>query len=739
MLERLKQGYWKVRSLYVLRFLLSFLLIIALMLTMFFTNDAVLKHSFREQLTRQNLGELANKSDKLENTWRLLAHGTINYLFSNPNFTELNANSFNFRRADLLSKDLISYMSGTLNPHIKNTMIWFDQYPYLIDQTGVVDKQLKFSNLAVNDTYTQSYWEQSLKQRDMMVFHPQGQFRVVIGNEVQRMDNLLPVTIRNSLYPNVFIIVFIDIDSLMKELDFPDSSSLLASDNTIVWSSLAGDFDVAQVRLPQGYSKHDDYYYFYNQGAFTKLTYVTQVPDFIFSSSLRKLNLFSLGVLALTLLLAVAFSFFLSARLYKPIKKLVNVAMKTNRPEGERRTHELELITKHFLETIQANQDQALHIKEQSSLLETFYYKDRLKNIRGGKKEEAILDTPFRLLIFKVFFHDRFAEQFGTDYRNAVYCYTAFVRHSLSLSYPNQQTFQMENDIIVGLIFTHESTNEVLNALSELKTILDNDQQYSYFSILIGASYEHYSRLLEAYEDALALLSLRSPNAETQFLIQEQMKNDTWDIPIHKEKELINYMIARKFREVREWLESVWNSLESSNASQSHYEKFISFFIKQLLKSFDKTDGDFLMTDEVTKLQKNMKSTQDYHRCLELLLSNAERLVAERRQDPVIQFVQEAIRQHYASDISLQFAADKLNMSSSYLSAYIKSKTGTNFQDMLSEWRIEKAKELLLQSDASMQDIASQIGYFSTNSFYRMFKKCTGITPGEYKRNQLLK
>ncbi|MNW01185.1 HTH-type transcriptional regulator YesS [compost metagenome] len=80
--------------------------------------------------------------------------------------------------------------------------------------------------------------------------------------------------------------------------------------------------------------------------------------------------------------------------------------------------------------------------------------------------------------------------------------------------------------------------------------------------------------------------------------------------------------------------------------------------------------------------------------------------------------------------------ADKLHITRSYLSTYFKEKTGINFVDYVNSVRIDKAKKLLLNPAIRIQDAAQFVGYQNINSFNRMFKKSTGFTPSEFRRNE---
>ncbi|WJH36634.1 helix-turn-helix domain-containing protein [Paenibacillus sp. CC-CFT747] len=102
-------------------------------------------------------------------------------------------------------------------------------------------------------------------------------------------------------------------------------------------------------------------------------------------------------------------------------------------------------------------------------------------------------------------------------------------------------------------------------------------------------------------------------------------------------------------------------------------------------------------------------------------------------------FVLEYIESRYADDLSLDQLADKLNLSMAYLSVYIKEKTGANFSEHVNAVRIRQAKEMLAATDLSVQEISARIGYRNVTSFIRMFKKITGLPPGEYRKQERLR
>ncbi len=99
-------------------------------------------------------------------------------------------------------------------------------------------------------------------------------------------------------------------------------------------------------------------------------------------------------------------------------------------------------------------------------------------------------------------------------------------------------------------------------------------------------------------------------------------------------------------------------------------------------------------------------------------------------------FVQENFQD---SELSLDKAATGLGLSSRYVSRIFKKELKINFTNYVNKVRIEKAKEILLNFNQSITDIAFDVGYGNLNHFERIFKKYEKITPKEYRLRILKK
>lgn len=100
--------------------------------------------------------------------------------------------------------------------------------------------------------------------------------------------------------------------------------------------------------------------------------------------------------------------------------------------------------------------------------------------------------------------------------------------------------------------------------------------------------------------------------------------------------------------------------------------------------------------------------------------------------DPVIRIIES----HYDSNLTAEWLSRKVYISPQYLTRLFSHFLGYSVYEYLTQYRIGKAKELLLmQTNLDISEIALRVGFSDTSHFIAMFKKYTGITPLKYRKN----
>ncbi|MDF9829502.1 helix-turn-helix domain-containing protein [Parabacteroides sp. PF5-6] len=95
------------------------------------------------------------------------------------------------------------------------------------------------------------------------------------------------------------------------------------------------------------------------------------------------------------------------------------------------------------------------------------------------------------------------------------------------------------------------------------------------------------------------------------------------------------------------------------------------------------------------------------------------------------------LRKHCSTEHSIRFYADKLFVTSQYLSKVVKDVSGKTASAWIAEFVLLEAKALLIHTNLSIQEVGFNVGFADQSAFGKFFKKNTGITPKRFAMNTL--
>ncbi len=107
--------------------------------------------------------------------------------------------------------------------------------------------------------------------------------------------------------------------------------------------------------------------------------------------------------------------------------------------------------------------------------------------------------------------------------------------------------------------------------------------------------------------------------------------------------------------------------------------------------------------------------------------------VPEKKYSKVILDTLKYIQSNYRNDISLEQIADAVGISMFYLSRLFKQELGVKFIDYITDFRINRSKELMSKGDYTVKQLAHLVGYNNHTYFCKLFKKTTSQTISEFK------
>ncbi|MBS5521814.1 MAG: response regulator [Clostridiales bacterium] len=205
--------------------------------------------------------------------------------------------------------------------------------------------------------------------------------------------------------------------------------------------------------------------------------------------------------------------------------------------------------------------------------------------------------------------------------------------------------------------------------------------------------------------------------------------------------------------------EKIIEALEAENEDISQHAGSLKTEILSILEDRNKNEMIRFFTNRLSS--KIQQFEPDHNKCLQrmneagIFLSSAKTLeeliqkyqeccqpqyFARNRSDvklsKTITDIISYISSHYAQAMTLDAIADYVEMSPNYICGLFKREMGTNLMAYIMQYRIQKAKELMLTTHLKSYEIAELVGFSDESYFSRCFKKITGMSPNEYRRNK---
>jgi AraC-like DNA-binding protein len=155
----------------------------------------------------------------------------------------------------------------------------------------------------------------------------------------------------------------------------------------------------------------------------------------------------------------------------------------------------------------------------------------------------------------------------------------------------------------------------------------------------------------------------------------------------------------------------------------------LSIGIKSVGLGFAETLEE-LHSDQINKLQQRLRSWG-----LDIIQSKRERLIEKIRN-----LLTEQIYSDTQPSVNYSvYIAEHLDYDYTYLSNLFSKQTGQTIQQFIIHHKIERAKQLLLETDKTLTEISFILHYSSVAHLSNQFKKVTGMTPSDFRKTQVMR
>ena len=303
-----------------------------------------------------------------------------------------------------------------------------------------------------------------------------------------------------------------------------------------------------------------------------------------------------------------------------------------------------------------------------------------------------------------------------------------------------------------AILFKADS-EEALNKIQQdyvdmVKALLDEEEDVAYFGG-VGLAVNRLREVQQSFEKATYAFTQRYFIKENLILQSADVeknifaKDDSFSISEVNPKQIDRRKIQSFLKigckeEVVYFLDTFFGELHTNVMKSVMFRQYIAmdiyFVVVAFLEELQISRSEIEPLEISAGLLQTEESTQAY---IENIMQKAIELrdnLAGNRYRAVIEEAIQFIENNYAQEeLSLNNLAAHVNFSPNHLSVIFSQQTGKSFIKYLTDYRMERAKELLRCTGKRSSVIAGEVGYKDSHYFSYLFKKTQGMTPTQYR------
>lgn len=483
--------------------------------------------------------------------------------------------------------------------------------------------------------------------------------------------------------------------------------------------------------------------------------YIYSIPMAAVMPSLAVWGKFTMLVCLGIIAFSFIYSFLFSRKLYSPLRRVV-LALQKHSPEvtDKDNVKELYLIEENVTEIVNKNESLERMLGEYEIYRKNKYLADLLtsrtefdaQTIERLGYYELSFDEQGDFVCFVISMDDyeTYAKQHPVEHINVLMSHiNEVIAKELLSSYRGFISESETNYIAVLVQIDSDRPKPNLYKLAhQLQTNVNDEQLYT-FTIGISNVHQGIGCLSKCYYEAKEASEFRFFVGFNNIILFDNIASyhDNVQFPFETERVLLNALKTGDRDKVDQSL------LEFKQYIYTHSpdnEDFVKYCFFQLYSSSTKclfeVDSSLAITAlnssysysallQCKTMQDMMAYMNDIYRFILDSLENKRNMKNAELVERVIRYIASEL----GEDLSVERVSEQFLISSSYLRKIFKDHTGITIKQFIHQERIHKAKQLLTETDVKINDIATQIGYLSSQAFSKAFKAEIGKSPLEYR------
>ena len=299
--------------------------------------------------------------------------------------------------------------------------------------------------------------------------------------------------------------------------------------------------------------------------------------------------------------------------------------------------------------------------------------------------------------------------------------------------------FVLEKQYIVAICNTEKDFNLDKFGSSVFDVIRELENNYDFVaSIAISNMHTRYWHISKAYAESMEAMSNNELYDKSKIVFYRDVigSENAHKFSMEDEMRLAETIKAGKSEEAKA---IIINAIGRINPDKTFLYMNISVgLVYSLMRIADLLFGENFDTHSVAYLLKNTDDlTVLSSACCEFAEKMCEASKNIQGENKIANKVREYIHSNYSnSQLTARIIAEEMNYSFVYINNLFKQEYSSTIVAYLNYYRIEKAKELMMQN-IPVNEAAKSVGILSIRTFNRQFQSLTGMTPTEYKKNSI--
>ncbi|WP_062109235.1 helix-turn-helix domain-containing protein [Bacillus niameyensis] len=476
-------------------------------------------------------------------------------------------------------------------------------------------------------------------------------------------------------------------------------------------------------------------------------TFVTVLPTEQFYGKMTSLKNSIFIILLVIALIGIAVVCYSSFKHYKPIGHLAQFLRNKDRSETSNgKKSEIDLIRNRIESMYESSERLKKEIIAHKPFVKAQFLSSLLKGENSHQKlDQALvneLKIPFDGCAFFVV---------AVSYKGKIKTQDTIRQWELIVEMLEEISFQECNGY--GVELTHDYTIAVIVMLKNGLKRTTKDNHYLFIneltnrlrnncsvmpSVGIGKMYDGVQKINRSFIEAISSIENNLLNNSQNPVFFEEISEEhgkmVWFSEERKLK-LIQSLKQGDYIVAKETLAEIFSTLVKTSKSNYLLKCTCYDIINSILKTSSELEID-LEADDIKSLSE-FQSLEGLERSAVTIIKKVCTAVENKKEsrnyrlrDNIMDYIQKQFKQHH---LSLESVAEYFQISSSYLSRFIREQTGTTFTQFVWELRIKKFKDQLTNTTRPIKDIVKDVGYLDVSSFTRKFRKSEGLTPTEFR------